>query len=238
MPLITIGDITSTVLSNGVNVLSYGENTTLTCVVTTNYDLNEIEFEWTFNNISIRTFNYSTFDTDSMLSIDYQNSSSPSLSGGLYQCVAELSEDNITAKSNVVTIAYAPFIILQPISIYTNATNVNETVSFNCVAVGYPTPEITWHRVSTITPIIDMLSLDLYSISLPLNSSSDHYFTLNETMSLLSIDPVNHGDFGYYICVATLNDSLIDDCCLNDDDQDNTTYYEISNTATLFGKLL
>ena len=237
--LINIADITATVSPIGVSILSYGGNVTLSCDITTEYDSNDLQYEWTFNNEPIRNFTYSTFEADSMLIIDYTDSSSP-LMGGQYQCIGTNVAENVVGISNVVLIAFAPLIIQHPVNVFTSE---NETEYFYCNAVGFPTPEITWRRVNTSKVIIDMFMLDVYSTTLPENSIVD-YINATEIASIFTINQINHDDYGYYVCLATLNDSSISaigNFSLDNDDPsktDNNTNYEISNTATLFGKLL
>ena len=227
------GTIIPSVSPGGITVLQYRENVSLQCDVVTEYDLDELEFEWIFENNSISTFTYSSYDINSTLFIEYQKLSSVDKSGSYY-CIARNVGENVIGKSNVVLVAFAPVITMNPANASVTA---NMKIYFNCTAVGFPIPRIEWYQVASTNNIRNLRNLIPYSRG----SNNVQYSNNNEVLSSLVIDRVQHEDYGYYYCVASLNDSSIvtvtdcQECNGGNFEANNNTYNEISIAATLFG---
>lgn len=225
------GTITSTVVPSGLSVIQYKEDVTLKCDVYSDYELDDLTYEWTLNNNSILNFQYSSFPTNSSLFIQYADSSSVT-KGGLYQCIATHTGDQVVGKSNVVLVAFVPILTETPSN--TTVTAGSE-VTLNCSASGYPTPEIEWYRLTESKGITQVDDLYQYTSVLP---DSVTIVTADESetiiVSTMTITTVDHQDYGYYLCVANTSNTSISS--LYGEIQTNTSFHDISETITIHGK--
>ena len=233
--LIRIATIDSTVSPVGFIVLSYRENVTLECDVETYYDLNDLQFEWKLNNNTISTFTYSDNGDIFTWTVDYNDHSSTEYAGH-YQCIARNIDEGIIGKSNIVLVSFAPIVTTDAVDFFVSAGN---SASFNCTAIGYPVPDILWYRVTNSSTITDIDSLNATTVAFPDDIIiNEYYITSTTTSSYFYINNVSPHDYGYYTCVARFDDYAIVSSpeCLELVAGDGV-YYDISETATLFGKL-
>ena len=96
--------------------------------------------------------------------------------GGEYTCTVSNSAGN---ESDTSTLYVRPYFTTLPETEL--RTNVDESVSFTCEADGFPTPSISWLNLNSSLMVIEEVS----------------------NMSVLSFDPVQFGDEGSYLCVAS-----------------------------------
>ena len=102
--------------------------------------------------------------------------------GGVYTCVASnaAGSDNASVSLNI-----RPVFIIHPM----NQSIVYGTdISFSCSAMGFPTPSILWMKEDG---------------DLPVNATGEN--TMNLTLA-----QVEFGDEGFYYCVATSNDPVVE----------------------------
>ena len=216
-----------------VIVLDYGNSITINCTIVTdiNVTVHALEYFWTYDDEILPD------ETTAMLSIGYLSLES-AYRGGLYQCYVATADATVTAASPNVVVAFAPVILVEPMS---TGTLYNSSVRLNCSAVGYPTPHVELYRVSSsnVSTLLDVMSS---SVELPYSADIDTYTTNTTEQSILTISSVDHDDYGYYICVATFpSDSFtfVYDCCNGNNtesiDNDSFDNSDISNIATLTG---
>ena len=218
------------ILPAKVNVLHFGDLLNLTCIVFGNRsDLGLIQYLWTVNGKLINV-------SSPVLTIDYLTLESIN-QHGVYKCTAFGIDGVSIGESSSTLVAYAPHLTTQPSSLF---ISINNTVSFSCTAFGYPIPTIQWKRVSSTEGISTLEDINDFSINLPLNAYNNSISgSINETSSL-RIDPVQHKDFGYYICIAKLSSTdilFVADCCSSNNSSNSTTreYNVLSSFATLTG---
>ena len=141
--------------------------------------------------------------------------------------------------SKQLLITYAPHFTVHPQSLVTTISN-NTAIEFSCSAIAHPTPTIEWYRVNSIDNITE-LNVAQNSLTLANSSFTESNTTdLFEVISFLTIDPVEYEDYGYYVCLASIEDSIIfvRNCCGNNDynnDTINTSYTSLSTVGTLAG---
>ena len=97
--------------------------------------------------------------------------------GGQYTCVAVNEAGNGTSTG---TLYVLPEFVVHPQSI--NTTN-GSAFNLTCIAEAFPLHTIQWQRMN--------------------RSSGQFEDIVGQTMNYLEFNPVNHGDFGMYHCVAT-----------------------------------
>ena len=128
---------------------------------------------------------------------------------GLYQCTVT----NAAGSSSDSTLLYvAPNIIAGPENM---TTNVSLSVTFSCMAEGYPVPDIVWeyegnserNGSSSGSPSDSTSSSQTYVLSD--GQTIIVNITVEETAvnSTLTVDSVEYDNFGVYRCVA--NSSLL-----------------------------
>ena len=225
--------ILNVLLPSGISIVHFGESLELSCIINSTIDLDTVYYTWTFNDDVIN-------HTSSSLTINYFSPDSVE-QGGVYQCYTHALGMLLSGTSRQILIAFAPLITEDPVSVL---AIYNDTVEFNCTAIGHPTPIIEWYRLSVNNNITTLEDVNKYSIELP-------FFSIEETTttdttiksSTLTIDPVEYNDFGYYICVAKLSSDAfvyVSDCCNSESGSGSgevvELYYSISNISTLSGE--
>ena len=196
-------------------LLNFGETLELNCSFP-----NPATFSWTLDEDDDFSASGST------LTIAYEDIMDAD-NGGTYVCVATDAENkNFTAS---VFVALAPYFTASPQSVKTMAGSSTELM---CNVTGFPLPDIIWVKLpsnsidESVTPLSDVAMESI------VDETMIESFTDNDTMvnvSVLTLNPVGHDDFGYYACIATQsNDSLMMDM----------ESYNISDIATVTGKRL
>ena len=224
-----VGQLNITLTPSGISVIEYGDTINISCASNSNIEVDEVIYSWTFNE-NVTNIN------SSVLTIEY-NSAESVTQGGLYQCFTHALGMILTATSNRILIAFAPAIISSPEFSFSDH---NDSVTLNCTAVGHPLPTVEWYRLESNITIEDFDSLYNYTIELPKSSFITNFTDSFEITSSLNIDPVNYNDYGYYVCVARVDNEslvLVQDCCSNEQSisTDIGKYYEISDTSILTG---
>ena len=217
---------------SGISTVHFGESLQLSCIINSTIDLVAVYYTWTFNNDVIN-------HTSSSLTITYFSPDSVE-QGGVYQCYTHALGMLLSGTSRQILIAFAPLITEDPVSVL---AIYNDTVEFNCTAIGHPTPVIEWYRLSVNNNITTLEDVNKYSIKLPFFSMEETTTDTTIKSSTLIIDPVEYNDFGYYICVAKLfSDAFVyvSDCCNSESGSSSgevvELYYSISNISTLSGE--
>ena len=224
-----VGQLNITLTPSGISVIEYGDTINISCISNSNIEVDEVIYSWTFNENVTNT-------NSSVLTIEYNSAESVS-QGGLYQCFGSSLDMILSGTSNQIFIAFAPLLLESPKSFLLSSSDV---VTLNCTAVGHPLPTVEWYRLESNITIEDFDSLYNYTSGLPKSSIITNFTDSFEITSILSINPVNYNDYGYYVCVARVdNESLViaQDCCTNEQSisTDIEKYYEISNTSILTG---
>ena len=140
------------------DVLSFGDNVTFTCSVQGGPDN---MFQWQKDGQDVLSESQSTLTLTDVNATD----------GGLYTCVVNNAAGN---DSSNITLYIQPYIVMNPETEI--RTMVGESVTFNCEAMSFPTPNYLWEKVD--------------------NSS---FVSLGQ---VLSLDNVSFGQEGGYRCVA------------------------------------
>ena len=160
--------------------------------------------------------------------------------GGVYQCFAASNDMIFTGNSPHILVLFAPFFTVHPESVN---TSFNSSVEFRCTAVGHPSPMVQWYRLHSNVNISDLESVNSLSVLFPYSSFFETESTNTSDSSLLIIDSLEYDDFGYYVCVASLDNSTViyvRDCCSPDSDNDlspsQEETYTFSNFAVLAGE--
>ena len=112
------------------SVISIGESFTMTCNPD-NYAFTM--YRWTRESELLP-------NTTATLTVNYTDGLSPAAIGGQYKCFA----DDLVERS--FQVGLAPYITLPPMNIY---TMVGDDAVFDCEAVGFPTPNISWMHDKT-----------------------------------------------------------------------------------------
>ena len=217
---------------SGISTVHFEESLQLSCIINSTIDLDAVYYTWTFNKDVIN-------HTSSSLTITYFSPDSVE-QGGVYQCYTHALGMLLSGTSRQILIAFAPLITEDPVSVL---AIYNDTVEFNCTAIGHPTPVIEWYRLSVNNNITTLEDVNKYSIELPLFSMEETITDTTIKSSTLIIDPVEYNDFGYYICVAKLSSDAfvyVSDCCNSESGSSSgevvELYYSISNISTLSGE--
>lgn len=125
------------------------------------------KYNWTHESGSLS-------NTGANITVTYANESSPETVGGDYTCIA----DGLVERSFQVSLA--PHITSPPTDVH---TVVGNDVVFNCEAVGFPTPNITWiYDGTTLNSTFNKTNSKIYS-----------------TLTISGISADNYGD---YVCVT------------------------------------
>lgn len=208
-------------------LLNLGDTLNLTCVYSMNFmDNDTLFFIFQLDGELVQN------STDDTLVISYLNQSSVS-QGGSYFCSVDDGVMRIDA-SNSTMVLFSPIIVEHPVDIYTTTSN---DVVFNCTAAGFPAPDIQWYRLmdnidlSTVNNINDVPGL---AQTLPTNALIRFYNTSDVSIieSSLIIQNVMFGDFGTYVCLASLReDSLVEDSSFVN------ISFAFSNFSTLTGEV-
>ena len=227
---ISTGQLTVTLLPTDVSVLKFGDELDIFCNISSNLDFDDFNYIWTFNDNVIN-------ETSSVITIKYDSAESVE-QGGVYQCYGSDTSLIISGTSNRILVAFAPFILVQPMGLLTAA---GDTAEFTCTATGHPVPEIEWHKVTRDTNITSFDDVLLYSEGIVFNET-DYLDNVTSTSTFI-IDSIENSDFGYYVCVASQTEnSLIfaQDCCSDNvtEVQSVPAQYNVSTIATLSGDLV
>ena len=191
--------------------------------------MNELIFTWTFDNKPL--------DISSKWFLLEYNSPDSVEQGGMYQCFAASADLVFTGSSEILLVLFAPYFIEDPESLFTLN---NDTAEFTCAAIGHPTPLVEWYRLESNESFTDLEKLIDNSLLLP--NSSFTYSNTSESMeaSFLIIDPLGYTDYGYYLCVATLDSErvvYVQDCCsannISEPGISNISYSTLSSFAVL-----
>ena len=189
-------------------VISLGENVTLECM-SGNYT-----YSWTREDEDL-------VDEDtSMLTVEYSDEESPYMAGGDYVCMV-MDTDSMNIRANFsYYVGLAPYITDPPLD---QQAMINDAVVFNCNAVGFPTPNITWERVSDTLMLPGTISDEI-----PINAS-------HIIMSTLTISSVAGTDYGDYECIASISDFTSADVNVSDLNAiDNTAIATLSGRASIY----
>ena len=183
-------------------VISLDENVTLDCTLSMS-----ASYSWTRGGKSI---SHST----AMLTVEYRDSASPVMAGGDYVCTAMIGSNTVT---NNFYVGLAPYIITVPSD---QQTMINDTVTFNCDAVGFPTPNITWKRVPDTLMLPGTISDEIPS---------------HIIMSTLNISSVAGTDYGDYECIASISDFTSVNVDVSDlNATDDTAIAALSGRASIY----
>ena len=224
---LTVGQLTIILLPTDVTVLTYGEELDIYCNISSNIDVDEFVYTWTFNDVIIN-------ETSPILTITYDSVESVG-QGGIYQCYGSDSSLILYGSSDQILIAFAPLIIEQPEGVLAEP---EDTAVFNCSATGHPVPVLVWYKISRNTNINNLDDVELYSEGIVYNETE--YLDNVTSISTLIIDDVVHSDYGYYVCVALLTEESIIypyDCCSNQNISALMSIETVSIVATLTGRI-
>ena len=206
----------------------FEEIVNISCSASIGIDINDLYYTWTFNDVPLNV-------TTSWLVVEY-NSANAVEQGGNYQCLVTTKDLIFTGSSQYLLLLFAPYFIEHP---QTVLTIDNSTAEFSCSAVGHPAPIIVWYRIESNDNITNLDAIMEASLLLPFPSFIET--NINDAMNtgILYIDPVTYNDFGYYLCVATLDNETVlyvRDCCGTDEPNqpiNTVSYSTLSNLTTL-----
>ncbi len=180
-----------------MTLLQLGDTVTITC--NTTLLTGNLTYEFQLNNEVVQNY------TDSSLSITYTDESSVS-NGGVYICSIREDMDMPIYSLTTLRVFFAPIITTDPVNVFTDS---DETVEFNCTAVGSPAPIVTWYRLrsgANTSFIDDLDNITGMSVELPQTSNVTFDNAVENTLtSTITFDTVQFMDFGDYVCVATLD---------------------------------
>ena len=206
---------TATIDPDEPQLLNFGETLELNCSFP-----NAANYSWTLDDEDLEV-NASIFAVTYEDIMDADN-------GGNYVCVAK-NTSGANFPSLPVFVALAPYFTASPQSVQTMASS---SIELMCNVTGFPLPDITWVKLpsnsidESVTPLSDVAMESI------VDETMIERYTDVDTMvnvSLLTLNPVGHDDFGYYACIATQsNDSLMM----------GMGSYNISDIATVTGKRL
>lgn len=194
-----------------LQVLEFGESSNISCSASASIvSTSDLIYSWMLNDEVLLD------ETNSWLFIEYYDISDAAQLGGIYKCRVTSSDMRFAGVSKGHLILMAPHLIEQPQDTNTYFT---DSVHLTCTVVGHPTPVIEWYKVGSDGNFTDINSVLENRQSLP-NSSYYETATANSTeTSVLTISSVDYEDYGYYMCVASFNDSSVvfaRSCCSND----------------------
>ena len=86
---------------------------------------------------------------------------------------------------------FAPTFVMHPSSML---TSMDMSIQLQCMATGFPQPDIEWIRLDSNNNTVDLPSFS--------------NITYTGSTSILTIDPVETDDFGSYRCITTPPTSL------------------------------
>ena len=149
----------------GVNVTARGNNITLVCSHSGGPDN---IYEWIFNDAILQ-------EDSSTLTLDQVNSTH----GGTYNCLVTNAAGNDSA---LTILSIEPYITVFPETYFED--EVNTSVTFSCMADGFPTPVVNWLKIDGfgVTPGMDTVA-----------SSSE----------VLEFTSLTYEDNGTYVCEAS-----------------------------------
>ena len=142
------------------NILSRGDNVTLTCSARGGPDN---MFQWQKNGADLPGENQTTLQLTDIDATD----------GGEYTCVVSNAAGN---DSTNVTLYIRPYIVVNPQPLLLTVERSN--VTFTCEALSFPGPSYQWDK------------------------DGDPGFS--DFAQILTFNPVDYGDEGYYTCVAVI----------------------------------
>ena len=145
------------------NVYEEGDNISLTCSAEGGPSN---MLQWQLNNVNL------TSETENVLNV---SGITADVDGGVYTCVVTNAAG---ADRSSVTVNISPVITQQPVDV---SAEVNDILSLECRATGFPIPTYQWFRVDG---------------NIGRNVTGD-------MTSLLLFDPVVYGDEGDYYCQVT-----------------------------------
>ena len=134
------------------------------------------------------------------------------MEGGGYFCNVTNQDGRTVPSDLVVYIFFEPSFISEPSpSPVSTLANIGDNVTLSCNATGFPAPNISWVRLpsndlneSMILDLYDYDELEILDGTMTLSSDDD-----TDSSSVLTLDSIEHDDFGYYACIAMQsNDSL------------------------------
>ena len=193
-------------------LLNFGEIFELNCSFP-----NPATYSWTLNDEDLDV-------CGSTLTITYEECMNAD-NGGTYVCVAtDADNKNFTAS---LFVALAPYYTGSPQSVQTMA---GLSVELTCNVTGFPLLDIIWVKLAlniineSVTPFSDVIMKFIVGETM-IESFTDDKIMIN--VSILTLNPVEFSDFGYYACIATQsNNSLMMDM----------GSYVISNISTVTSK--
>ena len=212
-------------------LLELNEVLTLNCVVDSS-DI--VSYEWRLNDVTVQN------DTSPNITISYIDASSVD-QGGVYHCTVYDSVNKADSTTNQVFVAFAPLITTSPQSI--DVTR-GDQVELSCNVTSFPVSTIKWAKlpsgfiVDNITDLNDLSRyLDPPNTVITINNTTNSD-TFNS--SILVIESVLGSDFGYYVCIGTLdNDTLVvpeGSGSATDGERVLMIIIEVSDIATITGK--
>ena len=168
-------------------VVEFGDTVSIDCIAsTTGVD---IDYEWMKVN-NLTTGDSVIVSTNQTLFVSFLTSSEEA---GYYYCRATISPTlmDVFNVSEVVLVIFAPTFVMHPSSML---TSMDMTIQLQCMATGFPQPDIEWIRLDSNNNTVDLPSFS--------------NITYTGSTSILTIDPVETDDFGSYRCITTPPTSL------------------------------
>ena len=168
-------------------LLNFGEILELNCSFP-----NPATYSWTLDDEDLDV-------CGSTLTITYEGSMDAD-NGGTYVCVAtDADNKNFTAS---LFVALAPYYTGSPQSVQTMA---GLSVELTCNVTGFPLPDIIWVKLASnsinesVTQFSDVIMKFIVGETM-IESFTDDNIMIN--VSILTLDPVEFSDFGYYAYIA------------------------------------
>ena len=206
---------TATIDPDEPQLLNFGETLELNCSFP-----NAANYSWTLDDEDLDV-------NASILTVTYEDIMDAD-NGGNYVCVAK-NTSGANFPSLPVFVALAPYFTASPQSVQTMASS---SIELMCNVTGFPLPDITWVKLPSNSINESVTSLSDIAMEFIVDETMIERYTDVDTMvnvSVLTLNPVGHDDFGYYACIATQsNDSLMMDM----------GSYNISDISTVTGKRL
>ena len=170
-------------------VVEFGNTVLIDCVSTDDNDENAIDYEWM--KVNLNTGGTNSVSNNQTLTLSYFTSSTED--SGYYYCLGRETVFGISLVnvSDIILVVFAPVFVLHPNSALTALDN---SIQFQCIAIGFPQPHIEWIRLDSNNNSVDS----------PVNSNISN----SGNISIFSIDPVESDDFGLYHCITTPITSL------------------------------
>lgn len=227
-----LDQLVATISPANFQVLEFGKSSNITCSASADtVSTSDFIYSWMLNDELISS------QTNNWLAVDYHTLNAVQL-GGVYKCVVSSNDGKFSGQSKGLAILMAPYLIEQPENTY---TRYMDSVELKCTATGHPTPVIKWYKLNSTDNFTNFSSVLENAHSLPDSSYYNNSATNTTETSTLVISSVEHDDFGYYICVASFDNStvvFVQNCCSNDDISESplfSSHHTLSRLAVITG---